>query len=290
MPKSIWPELSKWLNGNDRKIDHQKLIDEILSERESFICRIGCMEVQVCKNPRNIVAASRHIGVSPPTLEETQLFTALYMKSIQSATMIGEWRGKWFNIEPWFLNQNANPLSKRIMAETLGDAEYFINPSTKNSSWFYRALNNKKVLIIHAFSMTMKQQYEKHVFDYPSFESIIFYTAINSQREPYEVPEHTWSQNLKKMKEEISKLDFEIALIGCGSYSLPLGYFIMHDMKKKAVVMGGALQLYFAIRGHRWDVHPDYPHLQKYFDSKWVRPHESEKPSNWKKIENGAYW
>lgn len=89
------------------------------------------------------------------------------------------------------------------------------------------------------------------------------------------------------MKEEISNLNFDIALIGCGAYGLPLGSFIKTKMNKIAIHMGGALQILFGIKGYRWDNHEE---ISKMYNSFWIRPKDNEKPSMYQNIEGGCYW
>ena len=88
------------------------------------------------------------------------------------------------------------------------------------------------------------------------------------------------------MKTEISKIDFDIALIGAGAYGLPLAAHIK-NLRKQAIHLGGSLQILFGIMGKRWD---DHPVISKFYNSSWVRPLESERPKTFKKVENGAYW
>ena len=49
------------------------------------------------------------------------------------------------------------------------------------------------------------------------------------------------------MCQEIKKLDFDIALLGCGGYGLPLCNFIIKDMDKSAIYIGGGLQIIWVI-------------------------------------------
>ena len=55
------------------------------------------------------------------------------------------------------------------------------------------------------------------------------------------------------MCEEIRRLDFDIALLSCGSYAMPIGTFIKNEMGKKALYMGGPLQKMFNIGGARYE-------------------------------------
>ena len=88
------------------------------------------------------------------------------------------------------------------------------------------------------------------------------------------------------MKDEIAKKDFDIALIGCGAYGLPLASHVKR-LGKIGIHMGGCLQLLFGIKGQRWD---SIKKINKFYNDSWVRPLEADKPKNYLKVENGCYW
>ena len=88
------------------------------------------------------------------------------------------------------------------------------------------------------------------------------------------------------MKKQVDAMDFDIAILGCGAYGLPLAAHIKR-IGKKAVHMGGASQILFGIRGKRWE---DHPVISKLFNEHWARPDENETPTNSKNVEDGCYW
>ena len=88
---------------------------------------------------------------------------------------------------------------------------------------------------------------------------------------------------------DIAKIDFDIALLGCGAYGFPLAAFIKRDLGRQAVHIGGATQLLFGIRGGRWETNPK-SRVLSLFNSAWVRPEEKERPPNFQQHEGGAYW
>jgi hypothetical protein len=55
------------------------------------------------------------------------------------------------------------------------------------------------------------------------------------------------------MQNDIAKMEFDIALLSCGSYAMPIGCFIKENMGKKAIYAGGILQLFFGIMGRRYN-------------------------------------
>lgn len=141
-------------------------------------------------------------------------------------------------------------------------------------------------MVIHPFAETIKSQYEKkeHLFDnknvLPEFslKTIKAVQSIAGTKTEFV----DWFEALESMKRQIAETDFDVAIIGCGAYGMPLAAYCK-QLGKKAVHLGGATQLLFGIKGKRWD---NYSLYNEY----WVRPLESETPLNAKKIESGCYW
>lgn len=153
------------------------------------------------------------------------------------------------------------------------------------------ALEGMKVLVIHPFSETIKNQYQRRELIFPGTNLLPQFdlktlkavqTAAGQKDDRFE----TWFDALDFMTDEASKIDFDIALLGCGAYGLPLAARIK-QMGKKAIHVGGALQLLFGIRGQRWDTR-DF--MQPYFNEYWVRPSENETPKHSQKVEEACYW
>ena len=87
---------------------------------------------------------------------------------------------------------------------------------------------------------------------------------------------------MKLVKEEIDKIDFDIAILGCGAYGFPLAAFIKNK-GKKAIHIGGATQLIFGIKGKRWE---GASFINKY----WISPRKEDRPKGFEKVEGGCYW
>ena len=95
-----------------------------------------------------------------------------------------------------------------------------------------------------------------------------------------------WFAALEYMYNEAMKIDFDIAIIGCGAYGFPLAAKLK-KAGKQAIHLGGATQILFGIWGSRWDnVEP----IRKLKNEFWVRPSKEETPSGAKKVENACYW
>jgi hypothetical protein len=78
----------------------------------------------------------------------------------------------------------------------------------------------------------------------------------------------------------------EIVLIGCGG----LGAIIGHELRmrgKICIVMGGAIQVLFGIKGRRWQSHSI---ISSFWNDAWVWPRLEDTPRGAEEIEGGCYW
>lgn len=86
------------------------------------------------------------------------------------------------------------------------------------------------------------------------------------------------------MKNKMKEVDFDIAIIGCGAYGMPLAVEAKR-IGKQAVHMGGATQIFFGIKGARWD-----NTMKERYNEYWIRPGENEQCNNQSIVEGGCYW
>lgn len=195
----------------------------------------------------------------------------------------------------WFKNQKLveNEMHYRIC--------WFlsIEPWWSKTPWT-RFLEGKKVLVVHPFAESIKAQYKKRklLFDnpdvLPEFASLKVIKAVQSLGGANNGFKD-WFEALHFMEEQVDKVDYDVALIGCGAYGMPLAAHCKY-MGKKAIHLGGALQLLFGIKGSRWESSTygkgwpgiDYPKLLS--NPNWVRPMEIEKTQNANKVEGACYW
>lgn len=164
-----------------------------------------------------------------------------------------------------------------------------VEPFYFDDPWSYE-LRGKKVLVINPFSESIKKQYQNRQQLWenskilPEF-NLITYKSIQSICD--NGPHSSWSESLRAMKDDISNIDFDIALLGCGAYGMPLGTFIKNELNKPSIYVGGGLQILFGIKGKRWEAHDE---ISLFFNEHWVRPFDREKVRNYKILEGGCYW
>ncbi|MCR5487756.1 MAG: hypothetical protein K6F35_09550 [Lachnospiraceae bacterium] len=123
-------------------------------------------------------------------------------------------------------------------------------------SWI-QALNGKKVLVISPFEKSIIAQHSVFEKVWKGYEKIPRFQlstikAVQSVRGMHPEGLDSWEQSLSYMFEQAMDKEFDVALIGAGAYSLPLGSMIK-KVGKVAIHMGGDLQLLFGISGRRWD-------------------------------------
>lgn len=155
-------------------------------------------------------------------------------------------------------------------------------------------LKGKKVLVVHPFVESIRYQYENNrekIWEnpevLPEFKELITLKAVQSIAGSKNLPYKDWFEALKYMEDEISKLDFDIALIGCGAYGMCLAAHVKR-MGKIAVHLAGWTQMLFGVYGNRWI--NDQPEFSKYINKYWIRPLPNEKPIGADKVENACYW
>lgn len=161
--------------------------------------------------------------------------------------------------------------------------------ASSSKGWAH-VLEGKKVLVVHPFSETIISQYNNNrerIFPgtnaLPKFDLKVI-KAVQTIADSVDDRFENWFNALDYMTEEISKQDFDVALLGCGAYGFMLASRIKR-MGKIAVHMGGSLQTLFGIKCGRWDV--QYSDM---YNDAWVYPLAEETPKGFEKVEGGCYW
>lgn len=190
----------------------------------------------------------------------------------------------WFNpMEDYVIHAYGKP--REIIRLRALEPWYVDNPWTV-------ALAGKRVLVIHPFKDTILKQYKKREMlfenadNLPEFAELHVIKAVQTIAGNKDDRFDNWFDALEWMYSEAMKIDFDIAIIGCGAYGFPLAAKIK-AAGKQAIHMGGATQLLFGIKGNRWVNHPV---ISKLFNEHWVFPAESERPKNVNNVEDACYW
>lgn len=124
----------------------------------------------------------------------------------------------------------------------------------------------------------------------PRFETLLTLEAVQSASGTPTRFEN-WFEALDAMCSDISKMEFDVALIGAGAYGMPLAAHVK-KLGKKAVHMGGVTQILFGIIGRRWEkpIPGGYPPLTRFVNDHWTRPLPEETPLSFRSVSSGDYW
>jgi hypothetical protein len=269
------------------------ITEELLKDKPSMIARLGSTELQAIEHYINsqkpIIKYFEKLksgyihekmsvlsGFYPSNAANIARFSKMMIQDAQEVDILGSWRK-----EERLLKENL----KNAVKVRLKDLEpyYHIDPWTK-------VLEGKTILVIHPFDKSIRMQYSKRelLFKNASILPEFKLKTIKAiQSIANNIPEFKdWFEALESMKKQISETEFDIAIIGSGAYGFPLAAFIKR-MGKKAIHLGGAVQILFGIRGKRWEEHE---YISKLMNENWKRPEESEIPQNSTKVDGGSYW
>ncbi|EXX91450.1 hypothetical protein BG53_11530 [Paenibacillus darwinianus] len=218
-------------------------------------------------------------GFFPPTDEMLDRFSIEFLEHVKQVDIMGVW-----------YNPNEDHLCRNYCDHATLTALQSLEPYYHNQPWSAHLLN-KKVLVIHPYDETISHQYKTHgnlLFNnqgvLPKFhlETLKAVQSLGGGSTSYK----NWFEACDAMCEEITKRDFDIALVGAGAYGLPLASFVK-KIGKQAIHIGGATQILFGIKGKRWD---DHKIISRFYNEYWTRPSKEDTPSNFKNVENGCYW
>ncbi len=193
----------------------------------------------------------------------------------------------------WFLQGEARALRK-FSPKTKKTVIKAITPHKLEKSWT-SSLVGKTVLVVSPFEKTIKQQYEKRLDIWqgkpemlPEFN--LKTLRIQQNAALLEMPEFkNWVEGYECYKEKIAEIEFDVALIGAGAWSIPLAAEAKR-LGKSAVHLGGDNQLLFGIMGGRWRNNPE---MQEIFNDHWtdVLPEEIPRQNRVSKVPSfDQYW
>lgn len=220
-------------------------------------------------------------GVFPRNVNLIPRFALEMKKSCNEVDMLACWYNKYedFVVE--------NFCSQQIRLCLLRGLEPYFN---MNNPWT-KALKDRKVLVVHPFAESIAFQYKRRKELFPNPEllptmDLKIYKAVQTIAKERDKRFRNWFEALDFMHCETQKIDYEIAIVGCGAYGFPLAARMKRD-GKKVIHLGGATQTMFGIMGQRWE---DDPKVMEVRNDYWIYPSEGERPKNLYRVEGGCYW
>lgn len=234
-----------------------------------------------------------HAGVWPPTRGSLNEWATGLFQAIQSSdVLVAGWYAPLKDPEQKLL-ETAAPSVPRIPLRSL--EPYYVPPELR----WTQLLGNQRVAIVSAFAETIEEQLQVKDLVWPvASESLLpsstTWIPIRTGYAPklaqgvasWPSTIHTWQDAVSSVVEQVLESKARIALIGCGG----LGMLIASELKKRgviAIVLGGAIQVLFGIKGMRWATHSVISH---FWNDAWVWPKAVETPLGASLIEGSCYW
>jgi hypothetical protein len=240
----------------------------------------------------NLDTLEKNAGIFPRSYESVVAWLKEYMDAVKSSNGLAVgWyaplaKGELGLLEIW------KYAGKRIPLRAL--EPYYTVPK---NSWL-RALDGQNVAVVSSFASSIQLQLPHLQQIWKGREEMlptgVTWNCIRSYYSPVlargrcEWPEGigSWSDAVASLETQVVSSDAKIVLLGCGGLAMPLAL----RLKKKgivAIVLGGAIQLLFGIKGRRW---LDHPVISGFFNDAWIFPSEEEIPGAATDIEGGCYW
>lgn len=287
----------KWVMSAKKTNDY--IYHHIISGKPFMACRFGNTELQTMVGELE----SRLIGYSDINEEHTDKwfnrlcegagffpndrkllspFTDCMLETCKEIDLLAMWH---LNMEDFVIEEYASQVDLTFL--------FRLEPWLYNGRPWSAALKGKKVLVIHPFEETIQTQYKKRTQIFPNTEILPEFElktlkAVQTIAGEKDERFSTWFEALDYMYIQAMKIDFDIAIIGCGAYGMPLAGKLK-KAGKQAIHLGGATQLLFGIKGRRWE--ENYPSkIAQWFNEAWVYPNQSETPQNAEVVEKGCYW
>lgn len=288
--------VSKYPNLGGKRIEkpdeiHEMISRKILSHEPFMVGRFGSIELAVTakedlgisyKNQQSIELLCNNAGFFPNDKRLIKKYSNYMIESMEKCDIQGVW---YLAFEDYYVRKKLN--SNVHITEGR-----YLEPWFSSRPWT-SSLKGKKVLVIHPFADTIKKQYlnRQKLFqkeDYLPEFSLTVLKAVQTIAGCNDSRFLDWFEALEYMYKLTLKIDFDIAIIGCGAYGYPLAAMIK-ESGKQAIHMGGVTQAMFGIKGKRWEQDSN-PIVRNLYNEYWVRPDSSEIPMNCCKVENGCYW
>tara|TARA_B100000965_G_scaffold401209_1_gene424582 strand:+ start:219 stop:1178 length:960 start_codon:yes stop_codon:yes gene_type:complete len=292
------------LNPDEANEVSEKIYKFLISNKPCMISRIGATESSVLRNYIGINSNNRSTfnfitnksspwwwnknilknfnlwsGFFPIEIPLVEKYCKLVISDLPEIDILGT----WFNDKG--LCENELKSAQKVKFE-------YLEPFFSSKPWS-KALEGKKVLVVHPFEESIRKQYEKRELLFknnllPKFElkTIKAVQTVAGEKSDFS----DWFEALEYMKNEMNKIDYDIALIGCGAYGLHLAAHAKR-MGKKGFHLAGVLQILFGIIGKRWE-NPKQANgfYLKLFNEHWTRPIKKETPQKSHLVENNNFW
>jgi hypothetical protein len=220
-------------------------------------------------------------GVFPKREDVVVEWVERYLTALSNIDLLAVWHNKG----------EAEILRKYAPRATLTEITA-LEPYYHDAPWT-RALAGRRVIVVTPFHDSIVRQWREHRGRdlFPANPDVLPDFRLTVVRSPFSAalskPVHAdWHTALTDMKNTIASIEFDVAIVGAGAWSLPLCSFVSAELGRSAVHLGGATQILFGVRGRRWNETV----IGRLFNEHWIRPLPQERPRLNRMNDGGAYW
>ena len=255
-----------------------------------YLCTIhGIDKIYTEQFDKLFIQLSIENGIYNLTKNSLSRYVKLYKETIEKSDSLAVFINLMVTQQKYFVENNKlETLYSRVL-------EPFYCCKDNIKPWSHYLLG-KKVLIVNPFVDSFQQQLKNNfqIFKDPEKklfldeQEFVFYKTYNTSAG--NALHENWEKTYDMMCDDISKLDFDIALLGCGGYGLPLSNYIHEKLDKSVIYIGGGLQLLFGVMGARWENVPMWKDIIKENQTKFIRPSKEEQIENKERVEGGCFW
>jgi hypothetical protein len=274
-------------------------IQAALAEKRGFLVgRNGTIEMEVLLNrhtgiqldQRQILLLERNAGIFPTNTASIAAWIRKTLAAIQdSDLLVAGWYKPIAADELDFLRA----IGKRGPYLPLRALEPYYVPEAYQ---WTSALEGRRVAVVSSFAETACTQATRAaaVWSGRAVLPKATYLPVETRYSPRlaqgraEWPNTvtSWDSAVTHVVNRVMEQDADIVLIGCGG----LGMVIGHELRmrgKVCIVMGGAIQVLFGIKGRRWQNHSI---ISTFWNDAWVWPRLEDTPAGADEVESSCYW
>jgi hypothetical protein len=234
-----------------------------------------------------------HAGIWPTTKSSLDKWVFQMVETIRLCdVLVAGWYEPLKEKELRLLQQ-VNTLAPRIPLRSL--EPYYVTPEKR----WTNLLAGQRVAVVSSFAETIQEQVDKSTAIWPTdteslLPSNVEWVPIRTGYAPalaqgvagWPAKISSWDVAVDFVVKRVVESQASIAIIGCGA----LGMCIGAELKRRgviAIVLGGATQVLFGIKGQRWSHHSV---ISTFWNDAWVYPKDTETPLGASWIEGGCYW
>lgn len=281
----------------------KKLCELFRGKDPFFIGRFGTIELETSYTwvnggggtyPRHIIEQiQRNAGVFPGSWPSISMWAEEYVMSLRSLNTVAT---GWFKPLERAEENILRTFAPKAVRHPLRSLEPYYVPSELR---WTQHLAGRKVAVVSSFTKTIEAQLSKLDDIWTGDRAGLIPTDVDWKfvqtgyapllalgKAGWPTGVNTWQDAVDSVVARVLESGAEIALVGCGG----LGLIIGSRLRQKgvsAIILGGAIQVLFGIKGKRWAQHVI---ISTFWNEHWVWPAAEEVPKGAELVEGGCYW